>query len=155
MLKDEEILPICRMWARRFLHQAKHLGRDQQDIYNELVDVGYAASKLLSSLEGASTWIMWVLVRYVKIPPEVRVDQRLHMRATEASPCEICQRREEQNRLLHAVSSLTDDERAVIYKYYRDDLTLKQIGDQYDRSTTWVMNRIKAILDKLRKLIGE
>ena len=77
------------------------------------------------------------------------------MRTIEASPYEICQRREEQNMLLHAVASLDDNERAIIYKYYRDNLTLKQIGEQCDRSTTWVMNRIKAILDKLRWLIGD
>lgn len=155
MLDDKDVLPICRMWARKFLRQASKSGGDLEDIYNELVNVGYASAKPLRTIEGASTWIMWILIDHVARPKRRKDDIRVISRDGEIDPALAAEKKEERQRLLKAVASLSDGERAIIYRYYKDDKTYAEIGGEMSRSSVWVMKRIREIVQRIRELMGE
>lgn len=155
MLDDKDVLPICRMWARKFLRQALKTGGLDQDVFNELVNVSYAAAKPLRTLAGASTWIMWVLLEHVARPKRRVNDVRNFQSSGELDPAIAAERKEESQRLLKAVAALSDGERAIIYQYYKDNKTHAEIGKEMSISSTWVRKRIKKIVEKIRELMGE
>ncbi|MFP5527916.1 RNA polymerase sigma factor, partial [Peptococcus simiae] len=58
-------------------------------------------------------------------------------------------------KLNHAISKLTKDERDLIVKIFYEDKTLRQIGKILNISPPSVMKRRNKILDKLRKFLDE
>jgi len=156
MLTDDQILPLCRCWAKRFLRQAKSLG-GRREAFDELTNVAYAASKTLEKLEGASTTIMWALVRYLKVDRE-RLDQervRLDsLRRGEVDPERWAEKKEEIERLERAVRTLEWDEVKIVELYYRYDKTYIEIGRLFNRTPEWARWKMLGVVKKLRKELG-
>lgn len=154
MLKDRDILPICRRYARAFIKQAKHLGKPD-DVFDELMNVAYVAAKQLNKNEGAATWIMWSLIKHTKIQTFEMIDRRLLSHPRSAQPDEFANRTEERELLLAAISKLDPTERALVYCYYRDGMTFRAIGKDLGFSGCWASKLIKDVVNKLREEMND
>lgn len=184
MLDDNELIPLCHRWARKLLPQAKHLG-DRETAFNELVNEGYISAKGMTSISGASTVIMWSLIRFVKIkapkdlvfdssdnqinrassssePVTNRlkdgqpfIDKRVCYDSEEPSACDCAIRKEQQRKLLRSILDLDETELIVILRYFRDEKTFIEIGEEFSLSREWARKKVNAVLEKLRFLIGE
>lgn len=57
--------------------------------------------------------------------------------------------------LCEAIRSLTEEEQSLIYRYYYDEQSESEIAALYGISQQAVSKRLKKVLGKLRKLMGE
>lgn len=130
------------------MRQGRHLGAEE-DVFNELTNEAYRISKGMSSMTGVSTWIMWKLIEYTKIPG--MIDQREKDEAWDVPTDEICAKKEECQRLVGAIAKLSDEEIKMIYFYYRDGMGYTGIGRKMGFSRTWIKKKIEHALRKIRK----
>lgn len=162
MLSDKDILPLCKKWASRFVDRAAHLG-SPEDAFNELVNVAYCTAKPLSKLRGASSWIMWELVRYINTPSVERFkrgsfrisDLRKSQEKFVLTPFQIAEMKDRQRSMIKAVTLLESEEIAIIKLYYAQSKTYKEIGEIFGCSGWWISKRMKKILKKLREFMEE
>ncbi len=65
-----------------------------------------------------------------KIPQEIsrRVNEEDLPASADANPFALCYRREQSDFISHALACLSERERAIIIFYYKDALTMKEIG---------------------------
>ena len=148
MLNDKDLIPLCQAWARRFMRQSRHLGAED-DVFNELTNEAYRVSKGLEKKIGVSTWIMWKLIEYTKIPD--MTDRRGIGKKVDRPTDEICEMWEEHQKLIKAVSMLPEDEKLMIHFYYQDGMNYTTIGRKMGFSRTWIKKKIEHALRKLRE----
>ena len=164
MLKDDELIPICRSVAARFVADARLL-KGPSDPFDELVNVAYASAKELRSLELARSTITWNIIHYISTPESSLrrrgkrarsdlIDRRKGIRRSpERTPLETIEALERSALLVHAVAQLTPLEANVIYFRFRDGKSYREIGPLIGRSYEWVRMELPKILQKLRRLM--
>lgn len=91
-----------------------------------------------------------------KIPQEVRkrVAEEELAATTEDDPFMLCYRREQRDILSHALVFLTDRERSIITLYYKDSLTMKQIGNRLGIDESRVSQLHSGAMTRLRSRVA-
>ena len=164
MINDKHLIPLCKRLASRFVRQAAHLGAPD-DVFDELVNVAYAAGKARSTIGEAHTWIMWELIHYVVMPMEavdklgVRIRRgcfrtvdlrRRYLDATPSASDEV-EKKDELVKLFNLIMSLGHDDVIIICLRFGRERSFKEIGEIFNRSGWWASMRITKILERLRK----
>lgn len=159
MIPDDELIPLCKIFARKFARYAKHLG-SRRDVLDELTNVGYVRGKELNNLKEANVAIIWELNRYVKLPQRDKVDQgRFRIadlrwqrsRRLEASAASIVEGKDELEMLRKFLLDLTPIQIDVIRLYYEKDKTFIEIGEIYGKSREWGRMLMKKTIEELRE----
>ena len=161
MINDKHLIPLCKRLASRFVRQASQLGAPD-DVFDEFVNVAYAAGKARSTIGEAHTWIMWELIHYVVMPMD-GVDRRkkrgcfstidLRRRYLDAIPSasEELEKKDELIKLFNHIMSLGHDDIIIICLRFGRERSFKEIGEIFNRSGWWASMRITKILERLRK----
>ena len=92
-----------------------------------------------------------------KIPQEFskRVDEEALPATSAESPFALCYRREQHDLILHALGSLSERERLIITFYYKDALTMKQIGARLGIDESRVSQVHSGALLRLRRRVAD
>jgi len=161
MIPDEILIPHCKRLAKKFLHQASHLGAPE-DVLNELINVAYACGKAKDNIDQACSWMFWKLMHYVTMPSkEIKrgsfrlSDLRNIKWDVEAPPDEIIQEEDLKDYLLKTLKTLPFDDLLLIILYYGKDKSFEEIGKILGISRFGVKKRNERILEEIRKKIGE
>ena len=152
MLDDETLMPICHAWARRFLHQAYHLG-DAATAFNELTNAAYIVGKMQKDAPTASNWIMWELIRYTKIP--LPIDKRVMegFRSKEIPPDVLAEKKEMLKKLKQARRKLGLMPRIIIERYWIKEKTFEQISVELGLSKTFVRDLYGRAMERMREFM--
>ena len=159
-MNDKDLISLCKRLASRFIRQAAHLGAPE-DVFDELVNVAYVAGR-----EGRC--ILWDLISYVTLPSNTikkRIggasqrafrtgDERRIRRDRERAPEEIAEREDDERRAFELIRMLSPDDLVLICLYFGREKNYKEIGEIFERSGWWVSQKIRCILDGLRKEMG-
>lgn len=155
MLSDKQIIPLCEMWAKKFLRQSMFFNPSRKEAHDALFNIAYSVSKPLNQLNGASTWIMWKLIEYVN---ERKVDSRAEDYAIHVQrglkmidPSKEAEIKEERESLGVALSNLNPSDLALIGLRFGEDKTFREIGGIMKCSRRWVAIKIDRIVEKLRE----
>ncbi|MEJ2009833.1 MAG: FliA/WhiG family RNA polymerase sigma factor [Acidobacteriota bacterium] len=91
-----------------------------------------------------------------RIPQEIakRVDEEDLAAGPEDDPFALCYRREQREILARALDSLTERERSIITLYYKNALTMKQIGNRLGIDESRVSQLHSGALGRLRTRIA-
>ena len=165
MLTDDEIIPVCRMIAKRFLRQGLQvLGGVPEDVLNELTNVGYVYAKPLMDMHHIKTWIIWKMSEYLSSTRDVDgsihagalVDKRrCEMKNGEVDPAIAAEVTEERDRLIGAMKKIDTVKLEMLMMKYRDGMTFEAIGEVYGLSRTKIAKDVRMILSELRGLMEE
>jgi RNA polymerase sigma factor for flagellar operon FliA len=92
-----------------------------------------------------------------KIPQEFnrRVDEETLPAAPGESPFDLCYHREQGDLILEALGCLNERERLIITLYYKDTLTMKQIGSRLGIDESRVSQLHAGALLRLRRRVAE
>ncbi len=163
MLKDEEILPVCRTIAKRFVRQGlKVIGGERKDVLDELINAAYVHAKPLKDTHHLRTWIVWKLSEYVSSSRDVGaskhsgavIDERVGLiRSGEMDPSIIAEMNEERERLIGAMKKIDGARREMLMMRYRDEMTFPEIGEVYGVSRSTVSREIKQVIEELKELM--
>lgn len=164
MLTDEEVLPTCRMIAKRFLRQGlRVLGGSREDVLDELTNVGYVHAKPLESTHHIRTWIIWKMSEYVRLEggrPDrsiraALVDRRRGLvRSGEIDPKEAAELQEEHEKLIGAMKKIDPAKREMLEMKYWEDMSYEEIGRVYGWSRTKIAKDVRGILDEIKEMMG-
>lgn len=154
--KDQKILSLCRKHSRNFRHYGPYE-------FDELVNVAFIAARTKPSELSTTSSIIWALLRYTKF--RTRTESRKSNRATslqalsdqrglkkppQLTPLEVLNLIEQQEALIKSVLKLSSSERTIVYYYFRDNMTFKQLGKRLQCSHTEAFNKLKTIISTLR-----
>jgi RNA polymerase sigma factor for flagellar operon FliA len=86
--------------------------------------------------------------------PDFDQDRTLEFAATpELQPDRICERRELQSTLAHAIETLPERYQTVVFLYYTNNLTMKEIGDRMGVNESRVSQIHKTALKKMQVVL--
>jgi len=163
MLKDEEVIPECEIIAKRFIRQGlRVLGGSREDVFNELVDVGYVWAKLLEDTHHIKTWLVWKMSEYVRLIGErpdrsiraVLMDRRKGIERTgEVDPSKAAEVNEEREALIGAMKKIEGWRREMLFMKYVEGMSYEEIGKVYGLSRTKISKDVRKILEELREIM--
>ncbi len=84
-----------------------------------------------------------------------KVEDFVAATAEEAFPAEIIIKREEKEALIRSIANLTEREQLILHLYYREGLTLKEIGQVLEVTESRVSQLHGRIMLKLRQQLRE
>jgi RNA polymerase sigma factor (sigma-70 family) len=160
MLNDEDIIPICKRYAKAFQRQAMYSITDPEEAYNDLFNEAYVVAKTCSSLDSVATNVKYHLISYLGMKPRgENVDKLIDNRKTNQAiyettePAEIAANKEFEELLNFAKDYLNYQQAFVLHQHYYRGKSLQEIAGMQSmkvtRARVWQIK--EEALDVLRR----
>lgn len=150
-LDEDKLAELCAYWARRFVRQFAQTG-ETQSLYDDLYNEAYVTAATRKTARAASSWIVWILARYVKVDKTMRTLQ-VGEAICEDNPLTILISKEERDRLIDGIINLSEERKTIILMYFGMDTSFKKIGERLGYSRTWIALELKEALKELKERI--
>jgi len=151
MIPDDQLIPICRKWAKRLKHLAKHLG-SAADVIDELTNEAYQTAKSLDSIRLVHKTVMWRIIEFADKTSRAMDDKRLHQHTIyQEQPIEELIEKEDLIRLRAAMRKLHLSELKLIEAYFWDNKTFDDIARKARASKGSIWYKMQKVLTKLRR----
>jgi len=150
MIPDDQLIPICRSWARRLKHLVKHFS-SSAEILDELTNEAYQKTKELEDIRLVHKTVMWRLIEYISSINKKMEDRRKQEFCQQEMPIDEMIEDEMMDRLRTAIQKLSVSDLTLLRLYFWDEQTMEKIGRRLKVSKACVCSRMHNVLARLQK----